>query len=356
MADKTLKSVLSRLYQADIPLKEDIVFALSVEEKAHKVELFAFADDVRKKHVGNGILLRGIVEFSNYCDNSCKYCGLNRTNMRLVRYTLTEKQILKAVEQISAARIQTVVLQSGEQADLDACRLAGIIREIKTRFDMAVTLSLGEKTFEDYEMWKEAGADRYLLKIETTNRQLYNELHPQMSLDNRLRCLKDLNLLGYQTGCGGIIGLPGQTVSDIADDILFFAKENFDMLGIGPLIPHPATALGDCPAGDIEMVLKTVAVTRIVTKNAHIPATTAVGSVNGSDYRRDALIAGANVLMPNFTPLPFRKLYEIYPGKRCVTETPGNCASCMDLTAPAIGRNIEYSRGDSLKRIANKCA
>jgi biotin synthase len=194
------------------------------------------------------------------------------------------------------------------------------------------------------------------LKIETTNRQLYNTLHPQMSFDNRLRCSRDLNLLGYQTGSGIIIGLPGQTISDIADDILFFTKERFDMLGIGPLIPHQATALGNCSAGDIETVLTAVAVTRIATKNTHIPATTAVGSVNGHDYRTDALMAGANVLMPNFTPLPFRQLYEIYPGKRCVTEAPGSCGSCMDLMAKAIGRNIEYSRGDSLKKKTNKCA
>jgi biotin synthase len=276
--------------------------------------------------------------------------------MRLVRYMLTEKQILKAVEQIAAAGIRTVVLQSGEQADLDTYWLAGIIREIKTRFDIAVTLSVGEKSFEDYAVWKEAGADRYLLKIETTNRQIYNELQPNMSFDNRIRCSRDLKLLDYQNGSGCIIGLPGQTVSDIADDILFFTKERFDMLGIGPLIPHPATALNNCPAGDIEMVLKTVAVTRIVTKNAHLPATTAVGSINGNDYRKDALMAGANALMPNFTPLPYRKLYEIYPGKRCVTESPGKCNGCMDLMAREIGRNIVYSRGDSLKRIANKCA
>ena len=356
MVDKTLKSVLNRLYETDVPLKEDIIHALSIEDKAHKEELFAFADDVREKHVGNGILLRGIVEFSNYCDNACAYCGLNRNNVHLNRYTLTDTQILKAIEQIANADIRTVVLQSGEEAKLDAYWLTGIIREIKNRFDMAITLSLGEKTYEDYALWKQSGADRYLLKIETSNRELYNKLHPQMSLDNRMRCLKDLMMLGYQTGSGCIIGLPGQTPGDIADDILFFAGENFDMLGIGPLIPHPQTPLNNSEPGNINMVLKTVAVTRIITKNTHLPATTAVGSVNGNDYRQEALMAGANVLMPNFTPLPYRQLYEIYPGKRCITENPGACNSCMDLMAKTIGRYVEYSRGDSLKQKANKCA
>jgi biotin synthase len=221
---------------------------------------------------------------------------------------------------------------------------------------MAVTLSAGERTTEDYALWRSAGADRYLLKIETTNRRLYSELHPQMSFDNRLRCSSDLTALGYQNGSGSIIGLPGQTVADIAGDIVFFAQEQFDMIGIGPFIPHSGTDLRDCPAGDINVVLKAIAAARIVTKDAHIPATTAVGSINGGDYRKAALAAGANVLMPNFTPLPYRQLYEIYPGKRCVTETTGTCVSCVDMMARAIGRTIDRSRGDSFKRKNIKCA
>jgi biotin synthase len=164
-----------------------------------------------------------------------------------------------------------------------------------------------------------------------------------MTLDNRLRCSRDLKTLGYQNGSGNIIGLPDQTIGDIADDILFFARERFDMIGIGPFIPHPATALSDCPPGNVEMVLKTIAVTRIITKDTHLPATTAIGSLNSNDYRPDALMAGANVLMPNFTPLPYRQLYEIYPGKRCSTEAPGTCGPCIDMMANAIGRTIDLS-------------
>ncbi len=356
MAEKTIQTVLNRLYSADVPDKTDIEYALSLQESAQVAELFAFADEIRKRHVGDGIILRGIVEFSNYCDNFCKYCGLNKANQNLKRYKLTDRQILNCVEQISNAGIGTVVLQSGEQADIDAHRFAGLIREIKTRFDIAITLSVGERTYDDYALWKEAGADRYLLKIETTNRKLYQSLHPQMSFDNRLKCSRDLAMLGYQNGSGNLIGLPGQTISDIADDILFFASEKFDMIGIGPFIPHPDTALRECPPGNVEMVLKTTAVTRIVTKDAHLPATTAIGSLNGIDNRPAALKAGANILMPNFTPQPYRQLYEICPGKKCITEASGSCGVCMDSMADLIGRKIDYSRGDSLKKKRNKCA
>jgi biotin synthase len=356
MADKTLQAVLNRLYAADVLDKTDVECALSLNDPAQMAELFVFADEIRRRHVGDGILLRGIVEFSNHCDNTCKYCGLNKTNTNLARYKLTDRQILNCIEQIANAGIGTVVLQSGEEADLDADWLAGIIREIKTRFDTAITLSVGERQFDDYAMWKEAGADRYLLKIETTNRQLYQKLHPQMSFDNRLKCSKNLGMLGYQNGSGNIIGLPGQTISDIADDIMFFARERFDMIGIGPFIPHPATALSDSPAGEVEMVLKAIAVTRIVTKDAHLPATTAIGSLNGNDHRPAALTAGANVMMPNFTPQPWRQLYEIYPGKRCSTEAPGTCGACIDMMANGIGRTIDLSRGDSLKKKRKECA
>jgi biotin synthase len=356
MAEKIFQPVLNRLYTADVPDKADIEYALSLKGTTQMAELFAFADEIRRQHVGDGILLRGIVEFSNHCDNTCKYCGLNKTNTNLKRYQLTDRQILDCVEQVANAGIGTVVLQSGEQTDLDAYWLAGIIREIKTKLNIAITLSVGERQFDDYALWKEAGADRYLLKIETTNRQLYQNLHPQMTLDNRFRCSRDLKTLGYQNGSGNIIGLPGQTISDIADDILFFAGQRFAMIGIGPFIPHPATALSDCPPGNVEMVLKTIAVTRIITKDTHLPATTAIGSLNGNDYRPAALMAGANVLMPNFTPLPWRQLYEIYPGKRCSTEAPGTCGMCIDMMANEIGRTIDLSRGDSLKKKRKECA
>jgi biotin synthase len=240
-----------------------------------------------------------------------------------------------------------VVLQSGEESGLDAHWLKDIISEIKLRFDSAITLSVGERRQKDYKIWKEAGADRYLLKIETSDKRLYQSLHPGMSFKERVNCLRGLKKLGYQVGSGNIIGLKGQTLATIAEDILFFKNEEFDMLGIGPFIPHPMTPLSAEVKGDLKLTLKTVALTRIVTRYAHLPATTALGSLK-DDYRAQALCAGANVLMPNFTPQPYRRLYEIYPGKRCIDEPSGSCGSCMELMAASIGRTIDYSRGDAL--------
>ena len=356
MTESSLQLLLNRLYTADLPDKADIEYVLSLDRQEDINTLFQFADEVRRRHVGDGILLRGIVEFSNYCDNACQYCGLNRTNSGLPRYTLTGEEIMDCVRQIAACGIHTVVLQSGQRADLDAEWLAAIIRRIQAEWDTAVTLSVGEKTVQEYALWKEAGADRYLLKIETTNPILYDTLHPDTGFQNRLECSRQLKRLGYQNGSGNMVGLPGQALSDIADDILFFARERFDMIGISPFIPHPETVLGDCSVGDVNLALKAVAVTRIVTRDTHMPATTAIGSVNGLDYRPAALQAGANVLMPNFTPAPYRRLYEIYPGKRCIAEAVGTSGLCMDGLAHAIGRTIDGSRGDSPRTKARVCA
>ncbi len=343
-----LDAVLKRVYESPSPRQEDIEFLLSLDNDKDQKVLFDFADSVRRRWMGDGILLRGLVEFSNECRNSCFYCGLNKNNKSLKRYRLTKDEVFESVRQIAAARIRTVVLQSGEDDDLDPRWLKGLIEEIKAGFDMAVTLSLGERTLGDYKLWRDAGADRYLLKIETTDKALYGSLHPGMSFDKRLACLKILQELGYQTGSGNIIGLKGQTLGCIAQDILFFKEQGFDMIGIGPFIPHPHTELLDEACGSVPLTLKTLAITRIVTKNAHLPATTALGSLN-KDFRYDALKAGANVLMPNFTPQPYRKFFEIYPGKRCIDEPRGACAPCMEAMAGSVGRAIDHSRGDSLK-------
>lgn len=344
-----IETLLQRVSDAAVPAADDLVHLLSVTDPADCEKIYAFADRVRQQHMGEGILLRGIVEFSNVCDNPCHYCGLNKNNLKLQRYSLSQGEIIEAVGRIVSHNIKTVVLQSGETSGLDPQWFAGVIRDIKKRFDISVTLSVGEKGRETYRLWKDAGADRYLLKIETTDKELYGRMHPGMSFDNRVRCLRDLEDLGYQTGSGNIIGLPGQTALSIARDILFFKEHDFDMIGIGPFIPHPGTELGAHGRGPVELVLKAVALTRIVTKNAHLPATTALGSL-GKDHRVDGLKAGANVLMPNFTPSPYRKLYEIYPDKRCVDEPVGACAFCVEGMARSIGRCVDYGKGNSLKR------
>jgi len=321
---------------------KDIEKLFSVDSK----ELFALADATRRKYLGDGVYLRGIIEFSNICDKRCAYCGISADNHGLERYHLSAEEILRAVDQIASCGIKTVVLQSGETDSLDEDWLARIIKDIKTSRDMAVTLSVGEKNIETYRKWKDAGADRYLLKIETTDPEIYDKLHPGMSLENRKRCLSDLKMLGYETGSGTLVGLPGQTVRDIAADIKYFNDSGFEMIGTGPFIPHENTPLQHAKAGDVSLVLKAIAVTRIVMKYVNMPATTAIGSLD-KDFRDEALKCGANVLMPNFTPAPYKRLYEIYPGKRCVDEPAGACAGCMEHLTEGAGRFIDRSRGDS---------
>ncbi len=349
MRTSDLPGLLRAVHDSDRPRLEDVVRLLSLDQEAEQKALFTFADEVRRRHMGDGIFLRGIVEFSNFCVKDCAYCGINRKNKTLARYRMSAEEVLGAIGVIVSQGLSTVVLQSGEDDGIKAAWLEDLIRRIKARFDIAITLSVGERPEKEYGVWKKAGADRYLLKIETTDPGLYASLHADMSLEHRLACLEALKRLGYQTGSGSIIGLKGQTLAHIAADILYFQSQDFDMIGIGPFIPHPATDLGQEPQGDPFLTLKAVAVTRIVTKTAHIPATTALGSV-GHDFRPEALAAGANVMMPNFTPAPYRQMYEIYPNKRCVNEPVGACGDCLESMACGLGRHIDYGRGDSLKR------
>ena len=352
MTVEDIKSVLDKVYGSEIPSLVDLEYLLALKDEQQMESLFDYSDRIRKKFVGNEILLRGLIEFSNFCRNTCFYCGLNKHNKKLQRYRLDSGQIMSAVNDIAAAGIKTVVLQSGEDEDLDAYWLKDLIERVKMDFDVAVTLSVGERSYDDYKLWRQAGADRYLLKIETTDKALYQTLHPQMNFENRIECSRNLKALGYQNGSGCLVGLKGQTIRSLAEDILFFKKESFDMLGIGLFIPHEMTPLKNEPLGNIKLALKVIAVTRIVTKDTHIPATTAIGSVGKSDARLLALKAGANVLMPNFTPQPYKRLYEIYPGKRCVNEQSGECVHCIETMAKTINRSICYSRGDSLKKDA----
>jgi biotin synthase len=331
------------------PELSDLELLLRLEDPREQEMLFDAADRVRKQYIGDGILLRGLIEFSNYCVNSCYYCGLNRNNRSLERFRLSDEEILAGAALMSSQRIRTVVLQAGEDDGIDPRAFAALVREIKGRFGISITLSLGEWPRAQYALWREAGADRYLLKIESSDKGLYESLHTHRSFQNRLRCVEDLRSLGYQVGSGCMVGFRGQTPAHLAKDILYFARNDFDMIGIGPFIPHPRTPLGDQQRGGVDMTLKAVALTRIVTRNSHLPATTALGSLE-QDYRIQGLKAGANVLMPNFTPVRAKKLYEIYPGKRCIDEPAGACAFCMEGLAASIGRHIDYSAGDSLKQ------
>jgi len=349
VTNRGIEAVLERIHGAEMPDLADLMLVLRVTDRAELESVFRFADAVRRESVGDGILLRGIIEFSNVCRNTCRYCGLNRRNTHLARYRLTCDEILAAVENICRAGIKTVVLQSGEEDNLDADGLTEVIEGVRRSLDAAVTLCVGERSREEYRAWKRAGADRYLLKIETSDPGLYGELHPGMSFENRTRCLEDLAELGYQTGSGSLVGLKGQTVESLAGDIRFFKRGRFDMISVSPFIPHVQTPLAGEPAGDLRMTLKMIALTRIACPQAHIPASTAMGSLHGRDERPKALSAGANVIMPNFTPNSVRRLYDIYPGKTGSDLPPEQSVAAVERMAAAAGRWVDFARGDALR-------
>jgi biotin synthase len=305
--------------------------------------LFSFADEVRKKYAGDEVHLRGLIEFSNICKRTCKYCGLRCENKNLERYRISPEDIILYAKKAVEMGYKTVVLQSGEDEFYSRDVMCKIIEQIK-KFDVAITLGIGEKSFEDYKAYKDAGADRFLLRIETTDRNLYEKMHPNMSFDNRLRCLKDLKTLGYEVGTGCLVGLPGQTVESLADDILFFKEIDADMIGIGPFISHPQTPLKDSDNGSFILALKVMALIRILLKDINIPATTAMETLNPNG-RIIALQSGANVVMPNVTTTEYRAKYEIYPGKICINEDPSQCRGCIEAKIKAIGRTISTDKG-----------
>ena len=328
--------------------REEIINWLIEEDEERLQELWRRADTVRRESVGDEIHIRGIIEISNHCRRDCLYCGLRKSNIKLKRYRMAREEILGAVRRAAAAGRKTIVLQSGEDPLLTASRIAELIKNIKEEADVAVTLSLGEYSRGDYVAMKKAGADRYLLKHETIDPSLYQKLHPDMVYENRIRCLEWLKDAGFQVGAGIMIGLPGQTVESVADDILFMKRMEFDMAGIGPFIPHPDTPLADAPSGTLKMTLKTLALTRIAVPCLLIPATTAVGTIHPNG-RELALQRGANVIMPNATPLKYRELYQIYPNRICIKETPDDCGICIEMMITSLGRKAATDYGHSYR-------
>lgn len=326
----------------DLIYKAETTHALNIDELTALLDaseydeaLFAAADRVRKKYVGDAVHLRGLIEFSNICRCFCMYCGLRCENKNAERYRLTEDEIVETARKAAEAGYRTIVLQSGEDAWFSAERMSSVIRRVKA-FDVAVTLSVGERPFEDYKAFKNAGADRYLLRIETSDKALYESVHPHMSFENRVRCLKDLKTLGYEVGTGCLVGLPHQTSRHLAKDILFFKEIEADMIGIGPYIPHPQTPLRNEKGGDLIQAVKVMALTRLLLPTINIPATTAMETLAPNGQAK-ALQSGANVIMPNVTDPSVRKKYEIYPGK-----TPANLAE--DARKETIGKILSRGR------------
>jgi biotin synthase len=333
-------------------LAEEEIFALlSAGNTNDSNSLFKAADDVRKKYIGDEVELRGLVEFSNYCFQNCLYCGLRRDNEKTERYRLSIDEILKTAQNAKKLGYKTLVLQSGEDTYYTVGIMAEIIKQLKN-LDFALTLSIGEKSFEEYKIYRQAGADRYLLRIETTDKELYENLDPQMSFENRLRCLRDLQKLGYEVGSGILVGLPGQTLQSIAKDILFLKNFPVDMAGIGPFIANPDTPLAEQGGNYFNLSLKVMAVMRLLMPDINIPATTAMESLNPRG-RLIALESGANVVMPNVTEGIYRKLYALYPGKICTGESPNVCRFCIEGKIKSIGRAVGAGYGASRRYVKN---
>jgi biotin synthase len=325
--------------------KAEIIDLLSDEQ--HQPELLKRADQVRKQYVGDAVHLRGLIEFSNICRNNCLYCGIRRGNAHVCRYHMSEEELIETARKAAHLGFKTIVMQSGEDMYYTTERLCRIISAIK-KFDVAITLSIGERPYEEYKAFKEAGADRYLMRIETTDKALYHKLDPQMSWQYRYECLLNLKKLGYELGSGIMVGLPEQSLESIAEDLLFLKDLGVDMAGIGPFIPHSQTPLASAKGGTLDLALRTMAVMRLLLPDINIPATTAMESLHPQG-RIMALKAGANVVMPNVTEGEYRKLYELYPNKICVNDTPAHCRSCIGLKIMSIGRTIGEGYGSHQK-------
>ncbi len=385
--------IIARYRKHNMLTKEEITALLESENPQTTSLLRDEADRLRQEYVGNGIHLRALIEFSNYCIRNCAYCGIRRDNKKLPRYRMSPQEIIKTAAEAAEKGFLSVVLQSGDDLTYDPQVLAEVIREIK-KTGIAVTLSVGERPERDYAIWRETGADRYLLKFETSDSKLYRRLHPGSSLDKRLECIKQLKKLEYQTGSGNMVGLPGQTAAMLAEDIILMHRLKLDMAGIGPFLPHPATPLKDFPAGNLNLTLRVLALTRLLLPWSHLPATTALRNIDAveshagagsaaarnaaatkttcgntfapgstaapestcrsncvstctytsSEGQRLALTGGANVLMVNLTPMKYRLLYEIYPKKTSPIE---EYRQAQQLAAE-IGRSVAADPGHGL--------
>ena len=302
---------------------------------------------IRKEVYGTDVYTRGLIEFTNYCKNDCLYCGIRRGNQNAVRYRLTLSQIMECCKMGYELGYRTFVLQGGEDAYFNDERMCEIIRSIKKEYpDCAVTLSLGERSEESYRVMHKAGADRYLLREETSVPEHYAMLHPkQMSLENRLHCLEILKETGYQTGCGFMVGSPGWQLEYLARELCYIKKLRPHMIGIGPFIPHKDTVFAKETGGSLDLTLNLVAMLRLMNPNAMIPATTAVGTIDPRG-REKAILSGANVVMPNLSPVSVRKNYMLYDNKLCTGDEAAECRKCLDARIRSIGYEIVTDRGD----------
>lgn len=327
-------------------LSDEELTALITRESDDK-DLFAAADAVRREHYGTDVFLRGLIEFTNVCQNDCYYCGIRKSNAQAQRYRLTQEQILHSCENGYRMGFRTFVLQGGEDPRNTDAWVCSMVDKIKTAHpDCAVTLSIGEQSRASYQAYFEAGADRYLLRHETASDAHYRRLHPkEMSLANRKRCLFDLKEIGYQVGAGFMVGSPWQTPKELVADLRFLQELQPDMIGIGPFIPHHETPFADKQSGTLELTLRMLSILRLLFPYVLLPATTALGTISPIG-RELGLKAGANVMMPNLTPTDARKNYDLYDNKICMDEEAAKCRLCQERRVRSVGYQIVSDRGD----------
>ncbi len=342
-----MKALIDRLRKETVLSKEEYVLLLSHITPELSEYLFQQARTVREQWYGKDVYIRGLIEFTNCCKNDCYYCGIRCSNHQAQRYRLSEEEILSCCESGYALGFRTFVLQGGEDPFFTCQRMTSLIRRIRQQFpDCALTLSVGEKSREEYQAYFDAGADRYLLRHETANDSHYRKLHPEtMSPENRKRCLRDLKEIGFQTGCGFMVGSPGQTVENLAEDLLFVKKLQPHMVGIGPFIAQHDTPFRDQPNGTLEITLFLLGLLRLTLPSVLLPSTTALGTIH-SRGRELGILAGANVVMPNLSPSSVRKKYLLYDNKICTGDEAAECRSCLERRMEAIGYHVVVSRGD----------
>lgn len=345
--NEKIKNLVDKLEQEHILTVDEFTFILDNVSDDDREYIRLKAQGIAKSKFGNKVYTRGIVEFSNICKNDCYYCGIRKSNKNFERYRLTKEQILDCCESGYAYDYRTFVLQSGEDPYYTDEVMCDIVRTIREKYtDCAITLSIGERSRESYQKLFDAGANRYLLRHETANKELYEKLHPSyQKFEVRMQCLRDLKDIGFQVGTGMMIGAPFQTHRNLAEDLVFLGEFKPHMVGTGPFIPHKDTDFRNEKAGTLEMVLLCLSLVRIMLPNVLLPATTALGSINPLG-REKGVLAGANVIMPNLSPTEVRKNYLLYDNKICVNDASSQCKNCINARMIKIGYEVEVSRGD----------
>lgn len=343
-----VKNIIDKLYKFNNASRDELIFLLDNLNQEDKTYLIQKSHETRMKTYGDKVYMRGLIEFTNFCKKNCVYCGIRRSNTEADRYRLTKEDIMECVDIGDRLGYKTYVLQGGEDDYFTDEVMIEIIRMIKEKYpNNAITLSLGERSYESYKKMFEAGADRYLLRHETATKELYDELHPGSSFEERRQCLKNLKEIGYQVGAGFMVGLPKQTNKDLVNDLLFVKELEPHMCGIGPFIPHKDTPLKNNKAGTLEKTTTMLALVRLLLPNVLLPSTTALGSID-STGREKGIKAGGNVVMPNLSPTSVREKYSLYDGKICTGDEAAECRQCIEGRIRRAGFNVEVTRGDNV--------